>query len=93
MFGGLHEDHSLLQRNVLHGNFMSSSRNENTNESESDILKWRPPKWKLLVFVSSTFTDTQHERNVLLGKILPRLREKSRFLSIEVSFVDMRWVL
>ena len=83
-------DNSKLQRRVVHGDFMCSSLNSETNELESDFLKWRPPKNKLLVFVSSTFTDTQHERNVLLGKILPRLREKARFMSIGVSFVDMR---
>ena len=49
------------------------------------------PSCKLAVFVSSTFTDTERERNLLLEKILPDLRERGRLMGIEVVFVDMRW--
>jgi WD40 repeat protein len=56
-----------------------------------DLRMWRAPKWKMVVFVSSTFIDTQHERNVLLEKIQPELRKIGRPHGIEVTFVDMRW--
>jgi len=49
------------------------------------------PSSKLAVFASSTFTDTVKERNLLLEKILPDLRERGRAMGIEVIFVDMRW--
>jgi hypothetical protein len=73
-----------LRKKVLHGDFMNS-----VNGNLPLHPRWRVPRWKLLVFVSSTFTDTYHERNILLGSILPRLRERAR-AKIEVSFVDMR---
>ena len=46
---------------------------------------------KLQVFLSSTFTDTHSERNVLLKKILKDLRALAEPHGIEVSFVDMRY--
>jgi len=52
---------------------------------------WRTPLWCLRVFVSSTFTDTHVERNILMNEILPELRTRARGLDIEVTFVDMRW--
>ena len=52
---------------------------------------WKAPSNKLVVFVSSTFTDTDRERNVLQEKILPDLRKKGRAEGIEVVLVDMRW--
>jgi hypothetical protein len=45
------------------------------SQNEATILSWRPPQWKLQVFVSSTFTDTYAERNVLLEELLPELRQ------------------
>ena len=44
---------------------------------------------KLEVFLSSTFTDTHSERNVILKKILRDLRTLADPYGIEVSFVDM----
>ena len=52
---------------------------------------WRQPSDKLAVFISSTFTDTDRERNVLLEKILPDVRAEGRAAGIEVVFVDMRF--
>ncbi|CAM9205023.1 unnamed protein product, partial [Ectocarpus fasciculatus] len=43
------------------------------------------------VFVSSTFTDTQLERNYLMDELIFELREVSKPLGIQVIFVDMRW--
>ncbi len=53
-----------------------------------------PPKFNLMVFVSSTFTDTGIERNILLDRILPELREIARqYVDIEICFIDLRWGL
>ena len=65
---------------VLKGNFM-----------EEDSTVWRSPQWKMLVFISSTFTDTGVERNILMSDILPRLRQAGQRVGVEVTFVDMRW--
>ena len=48
------------------------------------------PKSKLIIFVSSTFTDSHLERNFLMEQILPELQAKARMLSVSVAFVDMR---
>ena len=52
---------------------------------------WRTPLWCLRVFVSSTFTDTHVERNILMNEILPDLRQRASGFDTEVTFVDMRW--
>jgi WD40 repeat protein len=55
------------------------------------------PKQKVTIFVSSTFTDTHKERNILHENILPRLRSQVYALSaagdanIQVIFYDMRF--
>ena len=46
---------------------------------------------KLMIFLSSTFTDTHSERNVILKSILKDLRALADPYDVEVSFVDMRY--
>ena len=70
------------RKQVLRGNFWDNKLNLST---------WRAPNWKLLCFSSSTFTDTHEERNIIINKILPKLRTNSRKHGIEVSISDMRW--
>lgn len=53
--------------------------------------RWHEPTWKLMVFVSSTFTDTTVERNIIIESILPRLKARARPYGIQVIFIDMRW--
>lgn len=55
----------------------------------SSVNLWKAPTWKLLLFVSSTFTDTTIERDILIGKIRPRLVKRAQ--DIGVTLVDMRW--
>ena len=56
------------------------------------VEQWAPVRSILLIFISSTFTDTQFERNILKEKILPDLRnEGKRRYNIDVTIVDMRW--
>ncbi|XP_045168880.2 NACHT and WD repeat domain-containing protein 2-like isoform X2 [Mercenaria mercenaria] len=46
---------------------------------------------KVLVFVSSTFTDTKAERNNLMKDVYPYVREICRRLGLEFGTIDMRW--
>ena len=78
------EGKSRLRVKVLMGDFVCS---------EVVYKQWMEPRRKLVVFVSSTFTDTHEERNVLLKIIFPALRMLGREQDIEVSFVDMRYGL
>ena len=48
--------------------------------------EWRAPTFKLLVFVSSTFTDTQLERNFLIDELLSELREEARSEGVVFSY-------
>ena len=52
---------------------------------------WAVPSHELSTFVSSTFTDTQHEREVLVNDILPELRRLARPYQVQVCFLDMRF--
>ena len=58
-----------------------------------DPSKWAPITGKLMVFYSSTFTDTQMERDLLQNDVLKELNKhaRSRNTPVIVSFVDMRW--
>jgi len=47
--------------------------------------------FKLLVFVSSTFTDTGLERDFLMDRLQFDLREMANEHQIQVILVDMRW--
>ncbi|KAJ1482692.1 hypothetical protein T484DRAFT_1803187 [Baffinella frigidus] len=41
--------------------------------------------------VSSTFTDTNEERNLFLGDVMPALQALGRKLKLEVHMCEMRW--
>jgi tetratricopeptide (TPR) repeat protein len=43
------------------------------------------------VFISSTFHDMHEEREVLVKHVFPRLRQKCRARSVELTEVDLRW--
>ncbi len=51
------------------------------------------PSRKFILFISSTFTDTQRERDILKDLILAELEDFIRQggYNIQVSFSDMRW--
>jgi WD40 repeat protein/GTPase SAR1 family protein len=49
------------------------------------------PKKNLMVFVSSTFLDTNLERDILHRKILPDLQKKDQQREIQIIFYDMRF--
>lgn len=79
-----------LRRNVILGDFMNGF-NDSKGEFKSTNSQWKFKQWQMLVFISSTFTDTRLERNILLDDILPELRDEAIQHDIEVTFVDMRW--
>ena len=56
---------------------------------QSDYQRWKPPESKFLLFVSSTFTDTHEERNILQG-LLPELRNIASSAGLSVVFLDLR---
>ncbi|GFO35138.1 NACHT and WD repeat domain-containing protein 1, partial [Plakobranchus ocellatus] len=43
------------------------------------------------IFVSSTFTDTRHERNWLMEKVYPKLKTYCQNHGYDFQVVDMRW--
>ncbi|XP_067662722.1 NACHT and WD repeat domain-containing protein 2-like [Haliotis asinina] len=43
------------------------------------------------IFTSSTFTDTRHERNALMERAYPALKEVCQQQGYEFQVVDMRW--
>jgi hypothetical protein len=51
-----------------------------------------PIKWqKVRVFISSTFSDMQAERDHLVRFVFPRLREQLLTRRIHLVDVDLRW--
>jgi hypothetical protein len=53
--------------------------------------EWKAPSFEIIIFLSSTFTDTQRERNYCMNELLPQLVDRYRQFGIRVTFVDMRW--
>jgi hypothetical protein len=60
-------------------------------ETTMEELRRVLPKKNLMVFVSSTFLDTNLERDILHRKILPDLQRQSQQYDIQVIFYDMRF--
>ncbi len=50
-------------------------------------LPWRT----VSLFVSSTFRDTQLERDILVRRVFPRLRETLSKYRLNLSEIDLRW--
>ena len=60
------------------------------NTNGNDTIRY-VSSYQLRVFVSSTFTDTHYERNILLDEIVPVIRSIAAPYGIQVVFVDMRY--
>ena len=59
-------------------------------DARQELLRRQPRALRLLL--SSTFTDTNEERNYLLADVLPYLQEYARRLGgLEAQIVEMRW--
>lgn len=48
------------------------------------------PIFKLIIFLSSTSTDTHYERYLFIDKIVPEINEKYRQHGISIILSDMR---
>lgn len=60
--------------------------------SENTIQNRESGPWKTVrLFISSTFTDMHAERDYLIKKIIPRLREKCATRRLHLIEVDLRW--
>lgn len=46
---------------------------------------------KVRVFISSTFSDMQQERNIIVHSVFPRLRKVFSSRLIDIAEVDLRW--
>ena len=55
----------------------------------ADIVEKEPQVFA--IFLSSTFTDTEEERNLLLEDVQPFLREVCSLFGYEFRFCEMRW--
>ncbi len=62
-----------------------------TNRCSSKSILHEMNRKSVVLFLSSTFTDTTVERNYLMEKCFPRLRRKLQSRGIELQVVDMRW--
>lgn len=43
------------------------------------------------IFISSTFQDMQSERDMLVNKVFPRLRQIAYERNVTLTEVDLRW--
>jgi hypothetical protein len=59
---------NIIRKRVLEGAFFSGVPSS----------AWKRPSLKLLVIFSSTFTDTQLERNYLMDELLFQLRDQAK---------------
>ena len=51
----------------------------------------RDEQFIVAFFLSSTFTDTEWERNLLISDVLPYLTELARKYGLELRLAEMRW--
>eukprot|EP01050_Picozoa_sp_SAG11_P004591 SAG11_NODE_297_length_11092_cov_15.717457_5_plen_352_part_00 len=50
-----------------------------------------PPRRLIRIFISSTITDTETERDMLLRDVFPPLRTYAASFGFELHVIDMRW--
>ena len=82
--------------NVLKGNYNDYNKICNNSyiisiDNDNDMMIRYVSSYQLRVFVSSTFTDTHLERNIILDEIVPILKGIAQPYGIEIVFVDMRY--
>ena len=83
--------------------FESEVENENDEESYIDAVTARAPQKQLKnfvvdkndreirVFISSPFRDMQDERDLIVKKIIPKIRKICIERDLGFSYVDLRW--
>ncbi|XP_046570722.1 uncharacterized protein LOC124278977 [Haliotis rubra] len=87
---------SISQRPTIRGRQISTKQLQKVDQFSrilhGDMSVACPFSAKIVrIFTSSTFTDTEHERNALMERVYPRLKERCRQLGYEFQVVDMRW--
>jgi hypothetical protein len=55
------------------------------------LVVLRDEQFIVAFFLSSTFTDTEWERNLLISDVLPYLAELARKYGLELRLAEMRW--
>jgi hypothetical protein len=81
------EQITALRKHVIRGCFSAESLGFHFEE-------WEPLPFTLMFFASSTFTDTQKERTLLIEKIVPKMRKQLHDNGedgISVLSMDMRF--
>jgi hypothetical protein len=58
--------------------------------SSVDNANWVLKDDKLMIFFSSTFTDSSDERDFIMTILFPRLQIFARKYGVEIVFIDMR---
>ena len=65
--------------------------NNSSNSNSTTITIRYVSSYQLRVFVSSTFTDTHIERNIILDEVVPILKDIAAPYNIGIVFIDMRY--
>lgn len=87
----------LKQRKLSQIPLVTSNRLPDFTERFQGILRGRlealqsEPDPLVKLFVSSTFTDTTAERNYLMARVYPELREFCRGFGLDFRVIDLRW--
>lgn len=81
-------------------NYLKWIQQETKMQSNTPVISYdtlwsmKQPNFDFFAIVSSTFTDTAVERNILMHRILPELRLMARqYTNINICLVDLRWGL
>ena len=53
-----------------------------------ELVAWKPPSWKLHIFLSSTYSDVILEHRCIMGRILPPLLVQARRAEIDMTVID-----
>ena len=67
-----------IRRNILFGLF-------------NDDIDDYSPNLSLNIYLSSTYSDTSYERDLLINHFWPPMRKRGFTMGVDVSFSDMQW--
>ena len=91
---------SFLERDYWNGIFAKQKKKRENSEFFQNLCSFSKGDFCTLpvehpkvfaIFVSSTFTDTEVERNLLIEDVQPYLREVCSLFGYEFRFCEMRW--
>ena len=65
---------------------------QNHTVQTSVVFRTKPRAWKTVrLFLSSTFVDMKSEREILIKRVIPRVKEACAKRSIHLVDIDLRW--